>query len=113
MKPKPFSALNHFTVPLAMPVSFKEMRTGSRTVRDPEVIALVRRALNSKNARERVTGERDFGTTTTGIDATRTGAVRLQDRPGRRGPAYRPTPEWSQSAGRPAAQRAAALLGNA
>jgi hypothetical protein len=41
MKPKPFSLLNHFTVPLAMTVSFEGNR--ARTLRDREVIALVRR----------------------------------------------------------------------
>src|SRR5689334_10395367 len=48
MKPKPFSALNHFTVPLAMPVSFERTRIGSRTMRNPEVIALVRRGVEQQ-----------------------------------------------------------------
>ena len=34
MKPKPFSPLNHFTVPLAIGGSFRD-KSGCRTVRSP------------------------------------------------------------------------------
>src|SRR3954452_10485155 len=47
MKPKPFSALNHFTVPVAMSHAFQPMNA-SHTVRKTEVIALVPAAQHRK-----------------------------------------------------------------
>ncbi|CAM5388562.1 hypothetical protein GCM10010299_78740 [Streptomyces tanashiensis] len=47
MKPKPFSALNHFTVPVAMSDAFQSM-DAAHTVWEAEVIALVPAAQHSK-----------------------------------------------------------------
>ncbi|AKZ60054.1 hypothetical protein SAM23877_7009 [Streptomyces ambofaciens ATCC 23877] len=41
MKPKPFSELNHLTVPLAMPFAFQPISDSHRA--NPEVVVLVLR----------------------------------------------------------------------
>ncbi|GAA1376902.1 hypothetical protein GCM10009612_75930 [Streptomyces beijiangensis] len=51
MKPKPFSALNHLTVPLAM-CPPRGLEVASRTLREPEVVVLVLRDAEQQAARE-------------------------------------------------------------
>src|SRR5258705_12439537 len=52
MKPKPFSPLNHFTVPVAMSISFRGS-SGARTSRAPRrLYDPIRRTPENKNAPE-------------------------------------------------------------
>ncbi|GGU15175.1 hypothetical protein GCM10010272_70040 [Streptomyces lateritius] len=70
MKPKPFSELNHFTIPVAMSHAFQSMNA-AHTVWEAEVIALVPAAQHSKKAHAGGMGKGRIRTTTANGDGTR------------------------------------------